>query len=171
MATVSRKGLTKRRTPAPAKITFAGENTCDKYHKYYMSLFIEIYQADALSKRRRKGVEDVDGRIEPLGQPLIDTSRLFKLLHLVLKDGENGGRRVAAVQSGGKWMREKVFFSLFLIRSQGSVEDGSKVGKGSGRTRGSRHGAIDEELIHGKMTMGRLEIKSFVRMCTASLMN
>ncbi len=90
-----------------------------------------MYQADSLSKRRRKGIEDVDGRVQPLGQPLIHTPRLFKFLHLVLKHGENGGRRVAAVQSSGKWMGEKVFISLFLVRLQGSVEDGLEIEKES----------------------------------------
>lgn len=70
------------------------------------------YQADTLSKRRRKGIEDVDGQVQP---PRL---RLFKLLDLVLKDGQNGRRRVAAVQSGGKLAREKVFFGLFLICSE-----------------------------------------------------
>ena len=76
---------------------------------------MEIYQADTLPKRCRKGVEDVDGRIQPLGQPLIETPRLFKLLDLVLKDGQDCGRRVAAVQLGDKWMGEKVLFRLFLV--------------------------------------------------------
>ncbi|KAH9046694.1 hypothetical protein EDB84DRAFT_1673977 [Lactarius hengduanensis] len=76
-------------------------------------------RAITLSKRRGKGIEDVDGRIRPLGQPLIDlidTLRLFKLLYLNLnlKDGQNSGRRVVAVQLGSKWMRGKVDLVCFL---------------------------------------------------------
>ena len=107
---------------------------------------IKIYQADALPQRCRKGEEDVDGGIQPLGQPLINTPRLFKLLDLVLKDSQNGGRRVAGVQLDGKWMREKVVFRIFLVRLQGSVEDGLKIGKGSGCRR-SRHGLVMEKLL------------------------
>ena len=77
---------------------------------------MKIYQADSLPKRVRKGEKDVDRRIQPLGQPLIETPSLIELLHLILKDGQNGSGRVAAVQLGGKWMCEEVLFSLFLVR-------------------------------------------------------
>jgi hypothetical protein len=63
-------------------------------------------------------MEDVDGRAQPFGQLHSDASRFFELLHLVLKDGENGSGRVAAVQSGGKWTRENVLFRLSFIRFQ-----------------------------------------------------
>ena len=75
-----------------------------------------MYQADSLPKRFRKGEEDVDCRIQPLRQPLIETPRLFELFHLVLEDGQNGSGRVAAVQLGGKRMCEEVLVRSFLVR-------------------------------------------------------
>ena len=59
------------------------------------------------------------------------------------------------MQSGGKWMREKVIFRLFLIRLQGSVEDELKIGKGIW-CRESRHGVTGEELIHRDIFIGEL---------------
>ena len=91
------------------------------------SLNIEIYQAEAIPEHFRKGEEDVNGGIQPLCQPLIETPSLFELLHLLLKDGQNLSRIVAAVQSDCKWMREEVSFRTFLVRLEGSVECGSEI--------------------------------------------
>ena len=92
---------------------------------------MEIYQADTLPKRVRKGEEDVDCRIQPLSQPFIETPSLIEILYLILKDGQNGSRSVAAVQLGGKWMCEEVLFRMFLVRLEGNLEYGSKIGKGT----------------------------------------
>ncbi|KAI9447412.1 hypothetical protein H4582DRAFT_2051173 [Lactarius indigo] len=48
----------------------------------------------------RKGVEDIDSWIKPLGQPVVNTlsPRLLKLLDLVLKHSENVSRRITAVE-------------------------------------------------------------------------
>ena len=50
--------------------------------------------------------------------------RLVKFLDLVLKDGKDGGSRVACLQLRGKRVRDKVFLRLFLVRFQGSIENG-----------------------------------------------
>jgi hypothetical protein len=78
---------------------------------------------------------------------LIEAPRLFELLHLVLKDGQNGNRRVAAVQSDGQLMRKKVLLRFFLIRFQSSDE--SEIGKGSGCGVSQHRTSDDERMVGG----------------------
>ena len=68
------------------------------------------------------------------------TPSLIELLYLVLKDGQNGSEGVAAVQLSGKWMCEEVLFRMFFVRLEGGMEDGLKIGKGSGLGSGRRRG-------------------------------
>ena len=91
---------TKRRTPTPAKITFAGENACqiNMRKQTQTSSCLGTYQAHALSKSRREGIEDVHGGIEPLC-PLVIAApdRPLELLDLLLEDGKNGAGGVAGL--------------------------------------------------------------------------
>ena len=82
-----------------------------------------MYHTDAPGNSSRKCAEDVNSWAQPLGQSLIATVRFVKFSNLILKDGENGGSRVAILQLGGKWMSEKVLLSLLLVGLQGRLEN------------------------------------------------
>jgi hypothetical protein len=58
---------TKRRTPTPTNMAFAGENTCHIYMRVQISSSsrLEAYQANTLSKGLREGIEDVHSRTKP----------------------------------------------------------------------------------------------------------
>ena len=53
--------------------------------------------------------------------------RFVEFLDLVLKDGKDGGSRVACLQLRGKRMRNEVFLRLFLVRFQRGIENGLEV--------------------------------------------
>ena len=58
---------TKKRTPMPAKIAFAGENTWRTNIKAEITKnHGDIHKANALTKGSRKCIKDVDGWDEPL---------------------------------------------------------------------------------------------------------
>ena len=82
-----------------------------------------MYQTDAPGNSSRKCAEDVNSWAQPLGQSLIAAVRFIKLSNLILKDGENGGSRVAVLQLGGEWMGEKVLLGLLLVGLQGRLEN------------------------------------------------
>ena len=70
---------TERKTPTPAKMTLAGENTChvnmrEQDSKKCMS---EAYQADTRSNHVREGIQDVDRWIKPLRPSFIGIPRLI----------------------------------------------------------------------------------------------
>jgi hypothetical protein len=73
------------------------------------------YQANTFSEGFRKRIEDVNGRVQPFGQPIIATLRSIKLLYLLLKHSENATRRVAGLELGGKWVGKKVLLGASLI--------------------------------------------------------
>ncbi|KAH8988116.1 hypothetical protein EDB86DRAFT_2947417 [Lactarius hatsudake] len=79
----------KRRTPMPAKITFAGENTYIS-ESVYNSSSVETYQTDALRDGGRKCVQDVHSWDQPPCQPLIATASSVEFTNLVLKHGKDG---------------------------------------------------------------------------------
>jgi len=54
------KNLTKRRTSICAKITFAGENTCRTDRRISAKRKGVAYEADALTKRSGKCIENID---------------------------------------------------------------------------------------------------------------
>ena len=81
------------------------------------------YQADGFSDGIRKGREDIDRRVEPSGQALIASLRLFKLLNLLLKYSSNAAWRVALLELCSEWVGEKVLLCASLIFFQGIVEN------------------------------------------------
>jgi hypothetical protein len=41
---------------------------------------------------------------------------------LLLKYGENGGRRIAGSEPGGEWMCEEIVLCAFFVRVQGIID-------------------------------------------------
>jgi hypothetical protein len=62
-----RRIQTERRTPIPANMTLAGENTFQKNMRLQILVRLcpEAYQTNTRCNRRRESVDDVDGWIEP----------------------------------------------------------------------------------------------------------
>ena len=50
-------------------------------------------------------------------------------MDLLVKDSENGTRRVACLQLGGEWMCEKILLCAPLVRFQRIMEYYLKVGR------------------------------------------
>jgi hypothetical protein len=121
--------LAVMKTPTPAKITFAGENTYKIYirGRKLQSLCVETHQADAAGDGSRKRVQDVHSRAQPLRQSVIAAARYVKFSNLVLKQRNDGASRVACLQLRGKRMCDKVFLSLILVRFQSSIENRLKA--------------------------------------------
>ena len=42
---------------------------------------------------------------------------------MLLKDGENGGRRITGLKLGGEWMGKEILLGAFLVGLQRVVED------------------------------------------------
>jgi hypothetical protein len=97
------------------------------------------YQANGFSDGIRKGREDIDRRVEPSGQALIDSLRLIELSNLLLKDSSNAAGRIAFLELSSEWMGEKVLLCASLICFQGIVENRLKVGRRCGRRMSLRH--------------------------------
>ena len=97
--------------------------------------FQGTYNAGSPSDSIRKRGESIDGRIDPLGQPLIAIPELLKRLSLDLEYGFDRIDRVASLQLSGERMVEKRFSSLVLVFAQGaaqaSIEYGPEVGRRS----------------------------------------
>ena len=89
----------------------------------YIKSRVETNQTDATGNSGRKCVKDVHGWAQPLGQSLVTTVRFVKCSNLILKYGEDGISRVAILQLGGKWMRQKVLLGLFLVGLDRGLED------------------------------------------------
>ena len=94
---------------------------------------VETYQTDATGDSGRKCIEDVHGRAQPLGQPLVAAVRVVKLLNLIVKYGEDGVNRVAILQLGGERMGAKVLLGLFLVGRDRSLEDSFEARGSCGR--------------------------------------
>lgn len=60
----------------------------------------------------------------------------IKFLDEAVKDGINGGGRVAGLYLGGKGMGKKLVSCLLFIRFQGSIEDRLKVVRGGRQSAG-----------------------------------
>jgi hypothetical protein len=142
LCTDIRRIHTERRTPTPAKITFAGENTWKISMRYtsQSSSHPETYQTNALAKCLSERIQDIDGWVKPFRQLLIAASRSIEVLDLLLKDGENGGWRVAGLKLGGEWMGEEISLCLFFVRFQCIIEYELEVGGGR-RGVSTRHGS------------------------------
>jgi hypothetical protein len=147
---------TKRRTPTPTNITLAGENTCknalngtDLTRSCYGT-----YQANTFSEGFRKRIEDIDGRVQPFGQPFIVILRSIELLNLLLKHNENATGRVAGLELGGEWVGKKVLLCATLICSQGIIEYLLEVGGRCGSRVGVKHNGGSEEDDVGLRVVG-----------------
>ena len=132
---------TERRAPTPAKITFAGENTCKISMTYtsQRSSHLETYQTNTLAQCLRERIQDIHGWIEPIRQPFIAASRSVEVPDLPLKDGENGDRRVAGLKLGGEWMYKEISLCLFFVCFQGIIEYELEVGGRGGRRVSAKH--------------------------------
>ena len=98
---------TKKRTPMPAKIAFAGENTWRTNIKAEITKnHGDIHKANALTKGSRKRSDDGKCCVEPLFRCVIAAPRLDVLLDIVLlvKDRGNVGGKVAVLEIGDEWM-------------------------------------------------------------------
>jgi hypothetical protein len=120
--------LAEMKTPMPAKITLAGENTFILYQRlrklFYASSRVETYQTDAPRDSGRKCAQDIHSGAQPLRQPLVATVGFVKFSDLVLEESNDGGSRVAGFQLGGKRMGEKVILGLLSVEFQGSLKNG-----------------------------------------------
>jgi hypothetical protein len=47
---------------------------------------------------------------------------------LLLKDGEDGGGRIAGLELGGEWMCKQVLLRAFFVRIQGTIDDLLEIG-------------------------------------------
>ena len=110
------------KTTTPGKITLAGANNykINIRGKAYIDSSIGTYETDAVGDDGRKRAQDAHRWGQPLCHSLIATTRVVKLLNLVLRHGSS----VARLQLGGKRMFEKVFLGLYLVGFQGSIENG-----------------------------------------------
>lgn len=95
----SRRTETKRRTPTPAKIAFAGENVCGVDILEERSLarsHLNTHKASSLAKHVRGDTEDIHCRNKPLCKSDIGILGLRELGELLSKDGEDRIGRSAA---------------------------------------------------------------------------
>ena len=93
-----------------------------------MDRSINIYQANSLTKRLRKRIQNVDRWAEPLLQSLVAPLRLPELTDLVLKDRHDSLRRVAFLQLGGERIGGKILFGLFRIGLESFLKNGIEIG-------------------------------------------
>ena len=84
---------------------------------------LETYQANGFSKGLRECIENVDGRVKPLCQPIIGGSRSIEFLYLLLKHVENGAGRLAGLELGCEWMGEKVVLGFLFVGFQGVTKN------------------------------------------------
>src|ERR1700761_7620832 len=100
MAKALKRVQTKRRTPTPAKTTFAGESTCQIHLtvQIFTGSCSGAYQANTFSKGCREGIKNIPRRVEPFRQPIVATLRSIELLDLLLKHDENAAGRVASLE-------------------------------------------------------------------------
>ena len=76
---------TRRRIPTPAKIAFAGENTCKISIRMVISdtLISRAYQVNTFTEGLRESIKDLYSWIQPFRQPFIVALRLIELLYLL----------------------------------------------------------------------------------------
>jgi hypothetical protein len=95
---------TKRRTPTPAKIAFAGENVCGTEdileEKSSTGMHLNKYKPDSLAKYGRGDAEDIHCRIKPLCESDIGILGLRELSKLLSKNGEDRIGRSAGFKLG-----------------------------------------------------------------------
>ncbi len=137
----------------PAKIAFAGENACRiGIRARSPDRQTDTYKANTFAKRRRKGIQNVDGWVKPSFQPLIDAPSLIKLVDLALKHGQKGGGRIACFQLGEEVMSLEILLGHVLVCLQGLIKDDFKIGRGGCRWGNLRHRAGGWRLTHVERT-------------------
>ena len=67
-------------------------------------------------------MQNVHGWIKPFGPSFITTPGLIESLDLLLKDNDNGTRRITALEPGGERMGEKIVLCTLFIGVQGIVD-------------------------------------------------
>jgi hypothetical protein len=75
-------------------------------------------QASNLAKGCRKRVDDIDGWVKPLGQPVIAAPRSVQFVSFPFKYGEDSFRRIAAFYLSREWVGSKVLPGLLLYSSR-----------------------------------------------------
>ena len=85
-----------------------------------MSSCLETYRADTFSKCPREGKKNVYSWVQPLG---IAALRLIELLDLLLKHGENGGRRIAGLEPVSEWVLKKIVPGALFVQFQCIIEN------------------------------------------------
>lgn len=95
------------------------EIPANKYAKIdHTNSCTEAYQANALSKNYRKGIDGIHGWVEPICQPFVGPLERFLEW---MNDGEYGAGRVASLELGGKWMNKEIESGAFFINVQGII--------------------------------------------------
>ena len=85
-----------------------------------MSSFPEAYQANTLSNRFRKGVQDSHGWVKPFYQPLVVS---LESLYLLVNERENGAGRGTVLKLDDKWMCKEIVLGTFFVGVQGIIEN------------------------------------------------
>jgi hypothetical protein len=110
--------LTKRRTPMPANITFAGENICSIGIRARLpTILVDIYQTDAFTERSRECVQNVNCWVQPLFQSLIGIR-----VDLASKQVQYGGGRVTRFELSEERVALESLLRLFIVRVQGGLK-------------------------------------------------
>jgi hypothetical protein len=79
------------------------------------------YQANS-SNCLGKGKKHVYGRIEPFRPSFVGIPGLIQPLDLLLKNSNNGSRRVAGLHLRGEWMSTQILPCAFFVRIQGIIK-------------------------------------------------
>ena len=94
---------TKRRTPRPAKMAFAGENACEidiLEERSSTARYLDTDKADTLGKHVREYEEDIHGWNKPLCKPAIGILGSGELGNLLSKDGDDCIRGITDLKPG-----------------------------------------------------------------------
>jgi hypothetical protein len=100
------------------------------------------YEASDTTENARRCMKDLHNWHETVDQAAISVAILLELVCFVLKEIEDIIGRLAVLELLGERVSDKVYPGLVEIVSQGSIEDGLKVGSG-GHCRGHGERSID----------------------------
>ena len=88
------------------------------------------YEASDTTENARRCMKDLHNWLETVDQTAISVAILLELVCFVLKEIEDIIGRLAVLELLGKRVSGKVYPCLVEIISQGSIENGLKVGRG-----------------------------------------
>ncbi len=99
-------------------------------------------------------------------QSLVAGPRLFELVDLDLKYGQNGRGRVAWLELGGERMSGEILFSLFFICLEGFFKDDIETGRGCFRcgSLGGRARTRSRRLTHAEGIVVAWRMRSMTRL-------